>query len=408
MMLCGLVGNKVKNSFSPRVHALLAPGAYTYKIFELGPEDFRAFMDSRGFDGLNVTMPYKKEAAAICSELSPLAAALGSVNTVVKRADGSLYGDNTDYFGFEYMLKRSGADLRGKKALVLGSGGAGVTVSEVLRNHGADVTVISRGGPDNYGNLERHKNASLIVNTTPVGGIYDEGSLPLDLRRFEALEAVLDIVYNPLRTALAMQAESLGIPFTGGLGMLVAQAARSSELFTGKTISSEAVEAAAGTLEKELRNIVLIGMPGCGKTTIARELGRLTGRRVYDTDEMIEERAGMSIPAYFEKYGESAFRRLETELLTEACRNSGAVIATGGGSVTVPANYPAMHGNGVIIRLERELSLLPSSGRPLSEGIGIEELARRREPLYAMFSDMSADNNSSPQACALSILEALK
>ncbi|MBR4149982.1 MAG: hypothetical protein IKR08_01210 [Firmicutes bacterium] len=150
-MLCGLVGNKVKNSFSPRVHALLAPGAYTYKIFELGPEDFRTLMDSRGFDGLNVTMPYKKEAAAICSELSPLAAALGSVNTVVKRADGSLYGDNTDYFGFEYMLKRSGADLRGKKALVLGSGGAGVTVSEVLRNHGADVTVISREGPDNYG-----------------------------------------------------------------------------------------------------------------------------------------------------------------------------------------------------------------------------------------------------------------
>ena len=408
MMLCGLVGNKVKNSFSPRVHALLAPGAYTYKIFELGPDEFRAFMASRGFDGLNVTMPYKKEAAALCGELSPLAAALGSVNTVVKRADGSLYGDNTDYFGFEYMLKRSGADVRGKKALVLGSGGAGVTVCEVLRNAGADVTVISRGGPDNYGNLEKHKNASLIVNTTPVGGIYDEGSLPLDLRRFEALEAVLDIVYNPLRTALAMQAESLGIPFTGGLSMLVAQAARSSELFTGKTISGEAVEAAAVTLEKELRNIVLIGMPGCGKTTIARELGRLTGRAVYDTDEMIEERAGMSIPRYFEKYGESAFRRLETELLTEVCRNSGAVIATGGGTVTVPANYPAMHRNGVIIRLERELSLLPSSGRPLSEGIGIEELARRREPLYAMFSDMSADNNSSPQACALSILEALK
>ena len=408
MMLCGLVGNKVKNSFSPRVHALLAPGAYTYKIFELGPDEFRAFMASRGFDGLNVTMPYKKEAAALCGELSPLAAALGSVNTVVKRADGSLYGDNTDYFGFEYMLKRSGADVRGKKALVLGSGGAGVTVREVLRNAGADVTVISRGGPDNYGNLERHKNASLIVNTTPVGGIYDEGSLPVDLRRFEALEAVLDIVYNPLRTALAMQAESLGIPFTGGLSMLVAQAARSSELFTGERISGEAVEAAAVTLEKDLRNIVLIGMPGCGKTTIARELGRLTGRAVYDTDEMIEERAGMSIPRYFEKYGESAFRRLETELLTEVCRNSGAVIATGGGTVTVPANYPAMHRNGVIIRLERELSLLPSSGRPLSEGIGIEELARRREPLYAMFSDMSADNNSSPQACALSILEALK
>ena len=238
-----------------------------------------------------------------CAELSEAAERLQSVNTLVRRPDGTLYGDNTDLFGFLYMVRRSGIDPAGKKALVLGSGGASVTVKAALEQLGADVTVISRSGPDDYDHLDRHADAQIIANTTPVGMYPHNGAAAVDLRRFSRCEGVLDIVYNPARTALLLQAEELEIPHAGGLSMLVAQAKRSSEQFTGTVIGDEALGRVERTVNHRLRNIILIGMPGSGKSAVAAALGKALDREVVEADELISQRAGMSIPEIFARGG---------------------------------------------------------------------------------------------------------
>ena len=234
MMRCGLLGEKLGHSYSPAIHAQLAD--YAYGLYEVAPEDLPAFLTGGDFDALNVTIPYKKAVIPYCAELSPIARRLGSVNVLVRRADGTLYGDNADAFGFEYLVRHSGIDVAGQKALVLGNGGASATIQAVLEQLGAHVTVISRHGPDNYENLDRHADAHVIVNTTPVGMYPNTGRAAVDLRQFPQCAGVLDIVYNPARTALLLQAESLGIPCAGGLYMLVAQAKRSCEVFTDTVI----------------------------------------------------------------------------------------------------------------------------------------------------------------------------
>ena len=234
MMRCGLLGEKLGHSYSPAIHAQLAD--YAYGLYEVAPEDLPAFLTGGDFDALNVTIPYKKAVIPYCAELSPIARRLGSVNVLVRRADGTLYGDNADAFGFEYLVRHSGIDVAGQKALVLGNGGASATIQAVLEQLGAHVTVISRHGPDNYENLDRHADAHVIVNTTPVGMYPNTGKAAVDLRQFPQCAGVLDIVYNPARTALLLQAERLGIPCAGGLYMLVAQAKRSCEVFTDTVI----------------------------------------------------------------------------------------------------------------------------------------------------------------------------
>ena len=213
MMRCGLLGEKLGHSYSPAIHAQLAD--YAYGLYEVAPEDLPAFLTGGDFDALNVTIPYKKAVIPYCAELSPIAQKLGSVNVLVRRADGTLYGDNADAFGFEYLVRHSGIDVAGQKALVLGNGGASATIQAVLEQLGARVTVISRHGPDNYDNLDRHADARVIVNTTPVGMYPNTGRAAVDLRQFPQCAGVLDIVYNPARTALLLQAESLGIPCAG-------------------------------------------------------------------------------------------------------------------------------------------------------------------------------------------------
>lgn len=267
MMRCGLLGEKLGHSYSPAIHAQLAD--YAYGLYEVAPEALPAFLTGGDFDALNVTIPYKKAVIPYCAELSPIARRLGSVNVLVRRADGTLYGDNADAFGFEYLVRRSGIDVAGQKALVLGNGGASATIQAVLEQLGAHVTVISRHGPDNYENLDRHVDAHVIVNTTPVGMYPNTGKAAVDLRQFPQCAGVLDIVYNPARTALLLQAESLGIPCAGGLYMLVAQAKRSCEVFTGTVIDDAQILRIHRLLRQEMENIVLIGMPGSGKSTIA-------------------------------------------------------------------------------------------------------------------------------------------
>ena len=389
MKRCGLLGEKLGHSFSPRIHQEL--GGYEYRLYEKSPQELDVFLKSGDFDGLNVTIPYKQTVIPYCAGLSPRAQAIGSVNTLVRRADGSLWGDNTDYDGFFAMLEQANISLDGKKALVLGSGGASKTVQAVLRDRGASVVVISRSGPDSYDNLDRHADARLVVNTTPVGMYPKNGAAALDIRRFPRCEAVLDVVYNPARTRLMLDAEACGIPAFGGLLMLVEQARRAAEIFTGNQIDAAVTGRLTAKLARETQNIALIGMPGCGKTTVGRALADLLGRPFYDADEQIEARAGRKIPDIFAQDGEAAFRRLETEVLAELSRQSGAVIATGGGVVTREENRDLLRQNSTVVWLQRELHSLPLTGRPVSQSRPLNELAAERMPLYRAWSDAAVE-----------------
>ena len=387
----GLLGRTLGHSFSPKIHQLL--GGYDYQLFEKEPEELETFLTAGDFAGLNVTIPYKRSVIPFCQELTDQARRIGSVNTIVRRPDGTLLGHNTDYEGFLYMVRSAGVDPAGKKALVLGSGGASLTVRTALADLGAaEVVVISRTGPDNYQNLDRHRDARLIVNATPVGMYPDTESCLLDLDRFPRCEAVLDLIYNPARTQLLLEGEKRGMVTANGLGMLVAQARGSAQLFLGRDIPDGRVAEITRRLEGETRNILLIGMPGCGKSTVGRALAQALGRPLADLDEEIAARAGMSIPEIFAGQGEEAFRRLEHQVLLDAARKSGTVIACGGGIVTRPENFDPMRRNSAVVFLRRDLKLLPSVGRPLSQRDGPEKLYRQRKPLYEKAADFAVDN----------------
>lgn len=391
MLRCGLLGETLGHSYSPMLHSLLAD--YEYRLFEVPQDGLSAFLKSDSWDGLNVTIPYKKAVVPYCDALSEAAEMLQSVNTLVRRPDGTLYGDNTDLYGFLYMVRKSGIDPKGKKALVLGSGGAGVTVKAALERLGAAVTVISRNGADNYEHLDRHADARIIVNTTPVGMYPRNGAAAVDLTRFPLCEGVLDIVYNPARTALLLQAEALGIPCIGGLSMLTAQAKRACELFTGASLDDGVQERVERTVDRRLRNIILIGMPGCGKSTVAKALGEALGREAVEADALIAERAGMTIPEIFAQQGEDGFRALETAVLAEQGKRSGIILSTGGGCVTREENYPLLHQNGTIFCLTRGLDKLPTDGRPVSQSTDLAALYARRKPLYERFADVTVSND---------------
>lgn len=407
MLKCGLLGEKLGHSYSPQIHSMLAD--YEYKLFEKSPEELEDFLKSGEFDGLNVTIPYKKSVMPYCAELSPTAAQIGSVNTIVRRSDGSLYGDNTDAFGFENLIVHNGIEVKGKKALVLGTGGASVTAQAVLKNLGAsEVVVISRKGEDNYENIAKHADAEIIANTTPVGMYPNNGKAAVDLAQFPKLSGVLDVVYNPARTALLLQAEKLCIPCAGGLYMLVSQAKRSSELFTGKSIPDSEIDRIERVLSHQMQNIVIIGMPGSGKTAVSTMLAERLGRKIFDTDTIVSEKAGVTIPEIFAAQGEAGFRKLETEATAEVGKLSGNIISTGGGVVTVADNYKLLHQNGVIVWIERDTNKLARDGRPISLSSDLNELYAARLPLYERFADIKADNNGDINDTVNAIMEMIK
>ena len=407
MLKCGLLGEKLGHSYSPQIHSMLAD--YEYKLFEKSPEELEDFLKSGEFDGLNVTIPYKKSVMPYCAELSPTAAQIGSVNTIVRRSDGSLYGDNTDAFGFENLIVHNGIEVKGKKALVLGTGGASVTAQAVLKNLGAsEVVVISRRGEDNYENIAKHADAEIIANTTPVGMNPNNGKAAVDLAQFPKLSGVLDVVYNPARTALLLQAEKLCIPCAGGLYMLVSQAKRSCELFTGKSIPDSEIDRIERVLSHQMQNIVIIGMPGSGKTAVSTMLAERLGRKIFDADTIVSEKAGVTIPEIFAAQGEDGFRKLETEATAEVGKLSGNIISTGGGVVTVADNYELLHQNGVILWIERDTNKLARDGRPISLSSDLNELYAARLPLYERFADIKADNNGDINDTVNTIMEMIK
>lgn len=407
MLKCGLLGEKLGHSYSPQIHSMLAD--YEYKLFEKSPEELEDFLKSGEFDGLNVTIPYKKSVMPYCAELSPTAAQIGSVNTIVRRSDGSLYGDNTDAFGFENLIVHNGIEVKGKKALVLGTGGASVTAQAVLKNLGAsEVVVISRKGEDNYENIAKHADAEIIANTTPVGMYPNNGKAAVDLAQFPKLSGVLDVVYNPARTALLLQAEKLCIPCAGGLYMLVSQAKRSCELFTGKSIPDSEIDRIERVLSHQMQNIIIIGMPGSGKTAVSTMLAERLGRKIFDTDTIVSEKAGMTIPEIFAAQGEAGFRKLETEATAEVGKLSGNIISTGGGVVTVADNYELLRQNGVIVWIERDTNKLARDGRPISLSSDLNELYAARLPLYERFADIKADNNGDINDTVNAIMEMIK
>ena len=398
----GLLGRKLGHSWSVPIHTAL--GCEGYRLIELKPEDLPAFLARPDIGGLNVTIPYKRAVMTHCDVIDPTALAIGSVNTLVRRADGTLCAWNTDAYGLRRMAQRAGISFAGKKVVILGSGGASLTAQAVARAEGAKtVAVISRSGEDNYENLDRHADAQILINATPVGMYPHTGEAAVDLDSFPACEGVLELIYNPRRTALLLQAEARGIPCSDGLPMLVAQAKAAEEHFFNKTIPDSVEEDILTRLYRDSTNIVLIGMPGCGKSAVGEALARLCGREAIDIDRRIEARAGCSIPEIFAAGGEAAFRALEREETAEAGKLTGKIILTGGGVVKDGRNYAPLRQNGRIYHLIRDLNCLPTEGRPLSQGADLAAMWAERAPLYARFRDAVIENDSTIEAAAAAI-----
>lgn len=390
----GLIGAKLGHSYSPEIHARL--GDYDYRLCERTEREFIDLMASRAFRGLNVTIPYKVVAYEHCDRLSDVAREVGCVNTLTVMPDGALYGHNTDIGGFMAMARRAGVEIAGRKCAILGSGGASMTAQAACRRFGArEYIVVSRRGPVDYEALYRdHADTQVLINTTPVGMYPNNGTAPADISRLPNLTGVLDVIYNPDKTALILDAEARGIPCAGGLYMLVAQAREAAELFTGHAIDDARTDEIYGALRAEALNLILIGMPGSGKSSIGRELAARMGREFVDCDAEIVKKAKMTIPEIFARRGERAFRDLEAEVVSGVCREKSRVIATGGGAVLRAENVRAMRQNGAVILVERRLDDLPMDGRPLSSSQqALIDMWRVREPMYRAAADACVDNN---------------
>ena len=375
---------------------------YSYELIELRPEELEDFFGRRDFDGVNVTIPYKEAVIPLLDRIDDAAGQIGAVNTVVCE-NGRLVGYNTDQHGMRMAILRAGIEPAGKKALICGTGGTSKTAEYVLRSLGArDVVRLTRrdGAGVTYNDAyERHADASVIVNTTPCGMYPDNYSSPIDLEKFPALEGVFDAVYNPLRTPLVMKARKLGIKAAGGLYMLVAQAERASELFRGTVCGKGCVDAVYESLLRECENVVLTGMPSSGKTTVGRLVADSLGKDFIDTDDVIVEKEGRTIPEIFSSEGEKYFRDAESEVIKEVSMLRGKVIATGGGSVLREENVCALKQNGRIFFLDRPLSsLTPTDDRPLSgDAQSLEKRYRERIDIYNAACDVRIENAGTAQ-----------
>lgn len=402
----GLIGEKLGHSYSQMIHARLAD--YRYELKEVAPERLDAFIEARNFRGLNVTIPYKQAVMKHCAELSPEAMEVGSVNTLIVRPDGSLFGHNTDIDGFIYMLRRGEIDPAGAKAVILGSGGTSLTARAALTRLGArEIVTVSRKGPVDYAALyAEHADAEILVNATPVGMYPKNGASPVELDRLPKVRGVADVIYNPEKTALILAAQAKGIPAVSGLSMLVAQAREAAELFVGHAIPAGRVEDIVSEIGAQTLNLILVGMPGCGKSTLGQAVAAALQREFVDCDAEIVRRAGKSIPEIFAQDGEGAFRALESGVLADVCRGHGLVISTGGGAVLRAENRDAMRQNGRVCLIRRALALLPRDGRPLSASEdAVARLWEARRAAYETAADFPVENDGTVEEAAEKIRE---
>jgi len=403
---CGLIGGKLGHSFSPQIHKRLAD--YEYDLIELEEKDVGTFLKTGDFHAINVTVPYKKTVMPFLDEITDEAKRIGAVNTITRLPDGGLRGDNTDYYGFKYTVERSGIELSGKKVLVIGDGGASMTVRTVAADLGAAEIVIITEEGNTPENLKKHGDCDVLINASPVGMYPKTGVSPVSLDYFPKLSGVLDVIYNPAKTELLLEAEARGIPYSNGLPMLVAQAKAACERFINVTLPDSEIEPIIKDIEDETLNIILTGMPGVGKTTIGKGIAEALGREFVDTDDVIVERAGRSIPEIFASDGEAAFRRLESEVIADTAKKSGLVIATGGGAPTIPANSKPLRQNSVIFFLKRDTSKLSKDGRPISQSRDLNELFAERLPKYRALCDFEIDcSDNAEENCAV-LLSKLK
>lgn len=400
----GLIGKNIDYSFSPYIHSLLG---YDYGVRNLEREELSDFFAKKDFSGVNVTVPYKKGVIKYLDKVDEVALRCGAVNTVIND-DGVLTGYNTDFCGLNEALKRAGITLRGRNVLIAGSGGAAETAKFLAEvSEAKSVKIVSRKGEINYENVYENTDTEVIIDATPVGTTPYFNEKILDLLRFPNLNGVFDLTYNPLKTALIKQAESLRLRSDNGLYMLVKQACAASELFKKTIVSTEKCDYIYEKVKKSMTNIVLIGMPGCGKTTVGKKLAEITGREFFDLDEIIEKEEKTTIAEIFAKKGEKYFREREKETVKRLSRVTGKVIATGGGSVVDQENADYLGRNGIFVWIRRDLSLLCSDGRPLlsDDTKKRKRLFSERKPVYERTADVTVSNDLSVEAAARVIAE---
>ena len=398
-----LVGFPLKHSFSKKIHDLFG---YDYQLMPLDEIQFESFIRQKAFNGINVTIPYKQKVLQYIDDIHPLAKEIGAVNTVVN-VDGKLVGYNTDFFGLKYALNYAKIKLNDKKVLILGSGGASLTAMAVAKELKAKrITIISRNGKDNYQSINKYFDSQVIINATSVGMYPNNDGQLVNLKDFKSLEGVFDVVYNPLKTNLILQAEELKIKNSGGLAMLVAQAKKARDIFLGNEIDDELIAQILEIIEEQMKNIVFIGMPGCGKTSVGKNVSKKTKRVFFDSDKLIEIEQGLSVEEIFQTKGEQFFREKEKEILIKLSRQNGVVIATGGGAIKDMETTKALRQNGFIVYLNRSLEKLRTEGRPLSKSFTeIEKLFLERSKLYEMACDIKIENSNSKRKTVSIVLE---
>lgn len=398
-MKYGLLGEKLGHSYSKEIHALLAD--YEYELCEVNKEELDVLMRKKEFCAVNVTIPYKQTVIPYLDGISERAKSIGAVNAIVNRG-GKLYGDNTDFAGMRALAIRTGADMNGKKVLIFGTGGTSKTAGAVAQSLGArEVYFVSRSKKDGaitYGEAaEKHADAQILINTTPVGMFPNIQGTPADISVFPELEAVLDAIFNPLRTELVLDAQARGIKADGGLYMLVAQAVYASALFLGKDADDKKTEDVYRRILNEKRNVFLIGMPSSGKSSVGKKLAELTGKNFADTDTMLTDRFGRTISDFISENGEKPFRDEESAVIGQAAEKRGYIIATGGGAVLREENVRAMKKNGTVVFLDRDPDLLTATkDRPLSSTReALEKLYEERYPIYKKAADMTVPSDRS-------------
>ena len=404
-MKFGLLGRTLGHSFSPRIHNAL--GNTNYELFEREPSQLQEFFANPELQGINITFPYKVNALEACDVVDPRAERIGCVNTMVRK-DGKWHGYNTDYDGFVFTLKHAGIDVSGKECIILGDGASSATVHVALEDLGAkSITHLSRKTAPLYTDAPNYyETAQIIINCTPIGMYPHNPASLIDIMQFSKLEGVVDLIYNPRRTVLLLQAEMMDIPHCDGLPFLVAQGVEAANHFQGESFGTKEIEQILRDMRREKENIILIGMPGVGKTTVGKAIGKEMGRTCIDVDQELAKEIG-DISKYITEQGEAAFREKEAEMIAKLGTQTGIVISTGGGCVTVPKNFAHLRQNGRIYQLTQPVEKLSTSGRVLSSG-GIErlrELEETRTPMYESFAQCIVEHNRNAPETVSAILE---